>query len=270
MHRRWVAGALATAACSLATDLTDLTDGSGPDVGTVDAADATPTPDVVEEPVVDGGRFCGPYIEAGSGLVYCEDFDEPDGAININVIATNGGSFVVDTGDFTSPPASMLTTIPPADASTTRAYGRHDISAAPSIVTCDVDVKLLTSGSAYQNVVSVLLAAPANYQMVVQMFPGGGQLQENTPTADGGSLITSHPFISFDWGTSWHHLQIIIDLKTNTSTFAIDGTNYEANRALVPGWTKGLFTVLLGLLHEDPPAGGWQLRADNLLVQLSL
>ncbi len=268
-----LASIFAMSGCALLTDVSGLAGDAGVESG-VDA-----TTDAPEEASVDAsadvaveaeaGAFCAPYAEAGV-LVYCQDFDAPDASLSFLTSGTGAAS--VDTGDDLSPPASLLATVGASDAGIAHAYLNRLMSVAPSTAVLSFDMKVVTIGAPYLDVVELVFAQTTGTRdLIVQIDPAGLTVEEEYPV-DAGFTTLSHPHIAFTWGNGWHHFVVTANLSgaTKTSSLVIDSQTLEANYPLFPGWTPALFNVAIGVTFAPTSPSAWTVRFDDELVQLTL
>jgi hypothetical protein len=269
-----VAVFFAMSSCALLTDVDGLATDAGGESGadaTTDAPDEASgdaSTDVAVE--AEAGPFCAPYAEAGV-LVYCQDFDAPDAAA-LAFLTSGTGAAAVDTSDDLSPPASLLTSVAVSDAGTAHAYSNHVMSVAPSTATLSFDMKVVTLGAPYLDIVELVFAETTGTRdLILQIDPTGMTVEEEYPL-DAGFTTLSHPHIGFAWGNGWHHVVVTANLSgtTKTSSLVIDSQTLEANYALFPGWTPALFNVAIGVTFAPTSPSAWAVRFDDELVQLTL
>jgi hypothetical protein len=270
MRLLWVPAlaVVAAASCSLFTNLDDLgSHDASSDTASDVGSDAVPD---VGSDVVDAasdGHFCDPYADAGI-LVYCQDFDSVDASTLDLVTAGVGATATVDTLDWTSSPASLLVSVPATDGG--HAYLAHSMPVTPSAVTLDVDMKVESIGSTAANALVLTLGGGSTLCSLVLDVESGSAvaIQEDTPTGDGGHLITGHGPIDVALGNGWHHFHISLVLDPSpTSSVTIDGMPEEINHPLQPDWTTGLFSLSVGITFTVN--GQWSFRYDSVLVELT-
>ncbi len=265
---RWLACVSSVAlasACSVLTNLDDLrntSDATAPDVG----AEPDAEPDVTSAP--DSATFCAPYENVA--LAYCESFDTITDA-SMPTLVTGNATAIIDDADFVSPPASLLMQVPASDAGSVKSYLSRAIAVEPSKVVVDFELEVQSFANTSVNIAAIGIAStPINRTLVAILYVDGIQLQESAPGADGGIEYIDHPFINLTWNHTWHAIEIVLDIANKTSSLVVDGTTWEANYPLVPGWVKGLFTLNVGVTYANAPNAGYALRVDNVLAQLTL
>ncbi len=238
------------------------TDGTLGDVGVADTSTDAPTDARTEA----GVPFCAPYLDAGPGT-FCQDFDSIGDASMLGASASPGVDVALDTSDFVSPPASLRITMPAADAGALHGSVTHAMTIAPTTVTLDFDLKVTAAASSSANVASLGFSSGFR-ALIVVVVSSGLYLEENAPPPDGGAnVLFNHPKISVTWGSSWHHVQVVLSLASKTSTVVLDGTPRETNFALEGNWVTGTVNFTYGVSYTA--TGPWDLAQDNVLLQLA-
>jgi hypothetical protein len=270
-----------TAACSLLTTVDDLGghDGGGSvDGGDVDTVKDVGPIDVVSIDAGDGGdASAGPFCATldASNVLFCDDFDEADGAFFPNW-ASNGVAPTRDTQHVRSAPYAVRVSLPPVDGGGgSSGYILRNIAATNThvVVSYDAYVGLLdaTNQPIKINQLYAISTSPAFTNYLVSISQTATRFVVSASPDGGGAVQSTYAFSSTWPAGTWHHVVMDLQLALNpvVATVTVDGKVEVANVAapvatLGPPTSVQLRAGIFSILNATSTV---EANVDNVVVQ---
>lgn len=208
---------------------------------------------------------------AGRTALLCVDFDdagftqtpEVTGTGALSVEGTNAQSAPRALAFFLAAVAPNVTPVP----SSARGWVVVPITGEHPVVRLAFDVRVETparvGGDNDLNLVTLRYG-----QRYFYVFRSGvGLTVGESMVGDAGRVYVNHPAIPRPLALDrWTHLELAVNLRSKTSSFAVDGDLVEANYRLQPDWVVGPLVVTLGTEYAPRAAGDLRARWDNYLL----
>ena len=226
---------------------------------------------------VDDGSV-GADADAGSAAcahTFCSTFDDGLPGPWSKLVAPPGTSVVTDTAVSTSPPASLLVSIPPTGAARTAAYLEKSFAGVPAKISASFRMRVDSQGDVPYEVVTFVLG-PA-YEIGYRWVGNSGEyVTEQYADGDGGTQRTEYyvdtahrPKVG-----TWSTIELTLTLAPSASSFAlnVDGalatTGVDTTVEAYPRAT-GLAVVLGSYDGVVNSTAEWRVHYDDVFVDVT-
>lgn len=270
MRRAWLALACIPLAC-LFPNVGDLEPGdAAPDVD-VEAAGGDGGLDAPADVQVDAadGSDAGYCESLGGTHALCEDFDEGLFSAQFTTIhKSQAASLGSDGADFTSPPLSLVSTIPAKTGGGDQAYmSRAFGTASSATLSFDFRVDTWTGGANSAVFASIDLddGTGTPHTLEIYLTDAYSALEETFAQPDGGTAFLDHTFSTTVPLGAWTRVSFSLDASAHTCTATVGGVQALAPTALDSSWVAGTVSIGIGLSYLASETNGWQARYDDVL-----
>jgi len=278
-----LAATWSVSACVLFPSLDDLGGDAGADASPADAV-AEPAPDAAPEAsAVDAALDAPPDADAAptpfctehATATFCADFDEsPDaGAGFTSIYLTDGGVVSLDTGNFSSSPASLLagSATLASGASAHAAVVEHTGATPATSVTLDyaLYVDHLPSQGSYVESLALVFESATQSSIQFNVKTASAEVGEELDAADGGKRYVGHALASPLATGTWMHVTLALAMTApRTITASLDGNVVLDHVAMDAAFTAGPVDLYLGNAYSPGPSDGASLHYDDVVLSV--
>ncbi len=268
-------GFAGVAACSLVTDLSGLTGGSGvaSDGGRSDAGGDGPSGGGHGSAAEGGDGATGTFFERAGAHDLCADFDRsPDVTQGFDRLLVRGGTFVLDTTTPKTPPRSALAFMS-GNGTDEGPIFEKVIEKTASSLHCEFDVqrRVIGTGSGSFALVEVQLNGTdgSTFDLEVKQVDDSHYFYYVTVFADGGSTSLQDPNRTLVPPlNAWAHVTVDLDLKKGRIRSTLDNVvALDRSWPLMSELARAKVHVGLGVVtRNDKP---WSMAFDDVLCDVT-
>jgi|GEM_PF-4192844 len=250
-------------ACSLTTDLSNLTGGGDADRGTDGAADANATDG---SPPADGSGDAGAAFcaAAPSSVSFCDDFERATGRGPFDVAEAGEAAAVDITSGTRSGGRELRATITGlGEQRVTSASYAERLGRVEKSVRVAFAMRLEAPPSAEAQLVTLTVEKPDGFANAFLFAKGGLTLTEQTfPDNGSGSFVQHQLSAAVDW-TAWHRVEIELDVARHELRMWVDGAAAYSG-ACDAFFGAGSLKLDFGIHFAKGPLPSLGLRLDDV------
>jgi hypothetical protein len=198
----------------------------------------------------------------------CTDFDTGSFSTSFaSVTVSSAATLGADSHAFTSPPSSLLATLPLAAQSNDVAFVAQTFTGTASSVVYAFDLRVdaWPTGGKVAVVATVVIDDGLATEHSLRFFvtdtsAGVEEVFVSGTTQYLDHALTSHPLLG-----TWTRVELDIDLAGRTCSASLGGAPALANAPLASTWGPGTPEVHLGISFVSAQSAAWAARFDNVV-----
>ena len=270
------------AACSVLTNFDDLTNDrattvivaeGGPGADAIASDAATDGLATMDGSAPDARVMTAPFCASLSPQpFFCVDFDDGNLALPFDQSMTiNGGLNVIDDAASSSPPFSLLSTVPPTSAGVypTSYLGTAKTTGNAHGVHLAFDVRVDQADTAHGTPIAYFSLAQGSTKTDFRIAIGSAAV---------GDITIVEELVGFDGGTQylghhstpkslaqWTHVDVALAVSPSpVLSMKVDADMIFDGESMSSTWSTGAPYLAIGTWYPGPPAIGWKIHYDNV------